>query len=213
MGIFCRKWLEKSCLFRRNSVNSFTTALTNSHSYLRDHSGRFRSGGAPNAKAVQVWLKPDVLQRLDTYCAIYGIGRGRAIGHLLKGALPDPSWVPNDLALLGHGDAESAEMGGIDALEECAGDPESDPELDQLRRQPRPAARFRVGDRVSNNSRRRFGVIAPESSQWTEAVRLPGGDLRSGHWSYAVAWDGQMGFTISYAEDLLRSARESRKIC
>ena len=44
---------------------------------------------------------------------MYGIGRGRAIGHLLKGALPDPSWVPNDLALLGHGDAESAEMGGL----------------------------------------------------------------------------------------------------
>ena len=144
---------------------------------------------------------------------MYGIGRGRAIGHLLKGALPDPSWIPNDLALLGQGDAESAEIRGIDHEEEWAGDPGSDPELDQLRRQPRPTPLFRVGDRVSNNSRRRFGVIAPDSAQWTEAVRLPGGDLRVGHWSYAVAWDGQMGFTISYAEDLLRSACDSRKFC
>ena len=145
---------------------------------------------------------------------MYGIGRGKAIGHLLKGALPDPSWVPHDLALPGYGDTESAVTGGIDVLEEeGAGDPASDPELEHLRRQPRPAARFRVGDRVSNNSGGRFGVIAPEPKQWTDAVRLSGGDLRAGHWSYAVAWDGQMGLTIRYAEDLLRSARESRKIC
>ena len=145
---------------------------------------------------------------------MYGIGRGRAIGHLLKGALPDPSWVPHDVALPGHGDAESAATGGMDLeFEESADDSGSDPELDQLRRQPRPAARFQVGDRVSNNSQARYGVIAPESRQWIEAVRLPGGDLRVGHWSYAVAWDGQMGFTIRYAEDLLRSAHESRKIC
>ena len=44
---------------------------------------------------------------------MYGIGRGKAIGHLLKGALPDPSWVPNDLALPGHGDTESAVTGGL----------------------------------------------------------------------------------------------------
>ena len=70
-----------------------------------------------------------------------------------------------------------------------------------------------MGDRVSNNSGGRFGVIAPQPKQWTDTIRLPGGDLRAGHWSYAVAWDGQMGLTIRYAEDLLRSARESRKIC
>ena len=163
---------------------------------------------------MQVWLKPDVLQRLDAYCAMYGIGRGRAIGHLLKGALPDPNWVPHDVALLEHGNADSAARGGMDLQgEESADDVGSDPELDQLRRQPRPAARFQVGDRVSNNSQARYGVIAPESRQWTQAVRLPGGDLRVGHWSYAVAWDGQMGFTIRYAEDLLRSAHEARKIC
>ena len=145
---------------------------------------------------------------------MYGIGRGKAIGHLLKGALPDPSWVPHGFSLLGNGDAETSVTVGMDLRdEECAGAPASDPELEHLRRQPRPAARFRVGDRVSNNSGGRFGVIAPESKQWIDAVRLPGGDLRAGHWSYAVAWDGQMGLTIRYAEDLLRSERESRKIC
>ena len=56
----------------------------------RDPSGRFIASGDPPARPVQVWLKPDVLKRLDAYCALYGIGRGRAIGHLLQGALPDP---------------------------------------------------------------------------------------------------------------------------
>jgi len=34
-NFFSREWFLKSCFFRRNSVNSFTTSLTSSHSYLR----------------------------------------------------------------------------------------------------------------------------------------------------------------------------------
>jgi hypothetical protein len=37
---------------------------------------------------VQVFLQPDVLERLDTYCKARGIGRGKAISHLLDGVLP-----------------------------------------------------------------------------------------------------------------------------
>ena len=38
------------------------------------------------------------------------------------------------------------------------------------------------------------------------SVQLPSGEWRSGHWVYPVAWDGQSGLTIRYAEDLLRPA-------
>ena len=34
----------------------------------RDASGRFVSSGEPPARPVQVWLKPDVLERWDAYC-------------------------------------------------------------------------------------------------------------------------------------------------
>jgi len=33
-----------------------------------------------------------------------------------------------------------------------------------------------------------------------------------GHWTYAVAWDGQMGLTIRYAEDLLRPQEQDRQV-
>jgi hypothetical protein len=38
------------------------------------------------------------------------------------------------------------------------------------------------------------------------------GEQRPGHWTYAVAWDGQMGLTIRYAEDLLRSQEQDRQV-
>ena len=49
---------------------------------------------------MQVCLKPDVLEQLDAYSNLYGVRRGRAIGHLLQGALPDPRWLPAGTALL-----------------------------------------------------------------------------------------------------------------
>ena len=155
---------------------------------------------------MQVWLKPDILDRLDAYCAFYGVGRGRAIGHLLKGALPDPSWIPASAgfledAIAGEGLDRAAladEQGGfLDASDQ-------DPELKALMDAPRPVALFRSGERVCNNSGGRMGVIAEEPRLWVEPVRLATGALREGHWTYAVAWDGQMGLTIRYAEDLLR---------
>ena len=156
---------------------------------------------------MQVWLKPDVLQRLDHYCAMYGIGRGRAIGHLLKGALPDPSWVSAVESLLDHADRASESSG--ESLSFDGGDRQGDDPLDQelieLLQSDRPSARFRPFERVSNNNATRFGVISSEPVCWVEAVRLTSGELRPGHWSYAVAWDGQMGLTIRYAEDLLRT--------
>ena len=63
---------------------------------------------------------------------------------------------------------------------------------------------FQAGDRISNNSEGRHGVIAAEPCQWVEPVQLSSGEYRPGHWTYAVAWDGQKGLTIRYAEDLLR---------
>ncbi len=71
---------------------------------------------------------------------------------------------------------------------------------------------FQAGDRISNNSGRRHGVIAEEPCLWAEPVLLPNGEQRPGHWTYAVAWDGQMGLTIRYAEDLLRSQEQDRQV-
>lgn len=71
---------------------------------------------------------------------------------------------------------------------------------------------FQAGDRISNNSGRRHGVIAEEPCLWAEPVLLPNGEQRHGHWTYAVAWDGQMGLTIRYAEDLLRSQEQDRQV-
>ena len=91
---------------------------------------------------MQVWLKPDVLERLDSYCNLYGVGRGRAIGHLLQGALPDPRWLPAGTALQessGEGDAtEPRSTGPGDAVSSTAVEPGNDPELFALAAKPHP---------------------------------------------------------------------------
>ena len=56
-----------------------------------------------------------------------------------------------------------------------------------------------------------FGCISAEPLQWVAAVRFANGTLRPGHWSYAVAWDGQAGLTIRYSEDLLQMLPEQDK--
>ena len=159
---------------------------------------------------MQVWLKPDVLERLDSYCNLYGVGRGRAIGHLLQGALPDPRWLPVGTALLessGEGDAtEPRSTGPGDAVSSTGVEPGNDPELFALAAQPHPQPLFQPGDRVVNNQGVRSGHVVDEPIFWVDPVRLSNGTLRSGHWSYAVAWDGQAGLTIRYDEDLLQPA-------
>jgi hypothetical protein len=124
---------------------------------------------------VQVWLKPDVLQRLDAYCAFYGVGRGRAIGHLLQGALPDPNWHPQLKHLIDdEGSSTASEP------------PDSSADADNAR----PSPLFRSGDHVSNNSGARRGRIAAEPIVWVEQKEQACGTLRA-------------GLTIRYAEDLL----------
>ena len=155
---------------------------------------------------MQVWLKPDVLQRLDAYCTLYGIGRGRVIGHLLQGALPDPSWLPSTANLLNDGSSNKSEGSDLSPSEAPGGTQRSapDPELQFLLQRPCPKASFAGGDRVTNKSGDRKGVIDASPPCWVDPLRLPSGELRSGYWTYAVAWDGQLGLTIRYAEDLLR---------
>ena len=153
-----------------------------------------------------MWLKPDVIERLDAYCLFYGVGRGRAIGHLLQGALPDPSWLPQRPSFLEE-PADGPEACS-ETLEETI--PEAAPSLTSVAERPKPL--FQAGDRISNNSGRRLGVISDEPRQWVEPVPLPNGGLRPGHWTYAVAWDGQMGLTIRYAEDLLRPQEQDRQV-
>ena len=160
-------------------------------STFRDSSGRFKASKEPKAKPVQVWLKPDVLERLDTYCAFYGVGRGRAIGHLLQGALPDPNWLPPVIDLLEE--AEPVASRDHDALY---------PHNDQGRALG-PTPRFHAGDRVCNKASGRCGVIADKPLLWIEPGLSPSGMRNQGHWSYAVAWDGELGLTIRYAEYLL----------
>ena len=152
-----------------------------------------------------MWLKPDVLERLDSYCLFYGVGRGRAIGHLLQGALPDPSWLPQRPVFLEE-PSDGAEACTRTPAETT---PEADPSLPSAAERQMPL--FHAGDRISNNSGRRLGVISDEPRQWVEPVRLPSGEQRPGHWTYAVAWDGQMGLTIRYAEDLLRPGGQKRQ--
>ena len=145
-------------------------------------------------------MKPDILQRLDAYCAFYGIGRGRAIGHLLQGALPDPSWHPQLIDFT----AEREVVNSSDPADDQAAESSKD----------RPAPLFHAGDRIVNNAGTRRGQIAAEPCTWISQVRLPCGTLRPGHWSYAVAWDGQMGLTIRYAEDLLQQDQgDQQQLC
>ena len=153
-----------------------------------------------------MWLKPDVLERLDSYCLFYGVGRGRAIGHLLQGALPDPSWLPQRPVFLEE-PSDGAEACTRTPAETT---PEADPSLPSAAERQMPL--FQAGDRISNNSGRRHGVIAEEPCLWAEPVLLPNGEQRPGHWTYAVAWDGQMGLTIRYAEDLLRPQEQDRQV-
>ena len=179
-----------------------------SNSQRRDASGRFQSSGEVPARPVQVWLKPDVLERLDAYCATYGVGRGRAIGHLLQGALPDPRWFPAGVTLLNQDPSKTEQpvQQRVDTTR-CAAplvDP-GDSELAALMASPPTQPLFRAGDRVSNHNGSRCGRVAEEPLQWIPAVRLNDGVLRPGHWSYAVAWDGQSGLTIRYDEDLLQA--------
>ena len=162
---------------------------------------------------MQVWLKPDVLQRLDAYCAFYGIGRGRAIGHLLKGALPDPSWLPTSPDLLaGNGSAGGSDHEETTSLQLISDQVDGGAETQASNtastmtssNRTRPEPSFREGDSVMNNSGTRCGLISDQPPRWVPPSCLASGEQREGHWCYAVAWDGQMGFTISYAEDLLR---------
>jgi len=159
----------------------------------RDSSGRFRPSKEPKAKPVQVWLKPDVLERLDTYCAFYGVGRGRAIGHLLQGALPDPNWLPPVIDLLEEAEPVVAADKTLHHLQNDGGEA------------LRPLCRFQAGDRVCNKASGRCGVIADEPLRWIEPGPSSTGMRGEGHWSYAVAWDGELGLTIRYAEYLLDS--------
>ena len=176
----------------------------------RDANGRFRASGDPPARPVQVWLKPDVLERLDAYCNLYGVGRGRAIGHLLQGALPDPRWLPAGTVLMDppeQGDAAEPRLTGTgDVASSTAVEPGNDPELFALAAKPHPQPLFQPGDRVMNNQGVRSGHVVDELILWVAPARLADGTLRSGHWSYAVAWDGQAGLTIRYDEDLLQPA-------
>ena len=174
----------------------------------RDASGRFRSSGEEPARPVQVWLKPDVLERLDAYCATYGVGRGRAIGHLLQGALPDPRWFPAGATLLNQDPSKTEQPTQQRVVPAHPSAPQSepgDPELEALMASPPTQPLFRSGDRVSNRNRTRCGWVAEEPLQWIPAVRLNDGVLRPGHWSYAVAWEDESGLTIRYAEDLLQA--------
>jgi len=157
----------------------------------RDSSGRFQANKEPKAKPVQVWLKPDVLERLDTYCAFYGVGRGRAIGHLLQGALPDPNWLPPVIDLL-------EEVEPRVAADNAPLHPHND-----RGEAWRPESRFQAGDRVCNKASGRCGVIADEPLLWVAPGPSSTGMRGEGHWSYAVAWDGELGLTIRYAEYLL----------
>ncbi len=76
---------------------------------------------------------------------------------------------------------------------------------------PRSQPLFASSDRVANSMGTRFGSVSDDPLQWVAAVRLADGTLRSGHWSYAVAWDGQAGLTIRYSEDLLQTLPEQDK--
>ena len=98
----------------------------------RDANGRFRASGDPPARPVQVWLKPDVLKRLDAYFNLYGVGRGRAIGHLLQGACRPPLVAGWDsvAGVFREGDAtEPRSTGPGDAVSSTAVEPGNDPEL------------------------------------------------------------------------------------
>ena len=64
-------------------------------------------------------------------------------------------------------------------------------------------SRFQAGDRVSNQASGRCGVIADEPLLWIAPGPSPTGMRGEGHWSYAVAWDGELGLAIRYAEYLL----------
>ena len=188
-----------------------------SKSQRRDASGRFLSSGEPPARPVQVWLKPDVLERLDAYCSLYGIGRGRAIGHLLQGALPDPRWLPAGITLLNQAsDPQSEDAERTDAVPTALGlstrGDDQDSELAALSAMPRSQPLFKSSDRVANSIGTRLGSISDEPLQWIASVRLADGTLRSGHWSYAVAWDGQAGLTIRYSEDLLQMLPEQDSV-
>ena len=140
---------------------------------------------------------------------MYGIGRGRAIGHLLQGALPDPRWLPSTTALIEE--SSSGHVAGVDSSPaETVGPPQAlsqDLELLSLQKRPCPRARFKKGDVVMNKRGDRKGVIDAAPPCWVAPQRLPSGELQSGYWTYSVAWEGQMGFTISYSEDLLRPQR------
>lgn len=63
----------------------------------RGADGQFAPIDGPKAKPIHIWLQPDVLERLDRYCRLYKVGRGKAIGHLLQGALPPEEWMDDQL--------------------------------------------------------------------------------------------------------------------
>ena len=107
----------------------------------------------------------------------------------------------------GEGDAtEPRSTGPGDAVSSTGVEPGNDPELFALAAQPHPQPLFQPGDRVVNNQGVRSGHVVEEPILWVDPVRLADGTLRAGHWSYAVAWDGQAGLTIRYDEDLLQPA-------
>ena len=107
--------------------------------------------------------------------------------------------------------SEPRSTGTGDAASSTAVETGNDSELLALAAKPHPQPLFQPRDRVVNNQGVRSGHVVDEPILWVEPVRLADGTLRSGHWSYAVAWDGQKGLTIRYAEDLLRPWGQERQ--
>lgn len=107
----------------------------------RGADGRFHATDGPKAKAVLIYLQPAILERLDRYCATYRVGRGKAIGHLLLGALPPEEWMdpPTDTGPKGGGPVQpEPEPAPAPAPEPPPTDPEPPP-TDTGREKEKPA--------------------------------------------------------------------------
>ena len=60
----------------------------------RGAGGQFAQSDGPKAKRVEVWLQPQALDLLDALCKQWGVGRGKAISHLIcNGPVAPAAWV------------------------------------------------------------------------------------------------------------------------
>jgi DnaJ domain len=139
----------------------------------RGSDGQFARSDGPKAKRIEVWLQPQALDLLDTLCKQWGVGRGKAISHLIcNGPVAPAAWVEVDSK---PPPTPSAPPAGLKRVADLEDDP-PEPPAPAPTTSDRPEPRFAIGDVVA------FTTGTRQGQSFTIAEMMWATD----HWRYGT---------------------------